>query len=158
MKNRSVNRINSVTYTASFLAVLTMALQGCDSTSPNSRNPEPLIPESRTAEAPIAPGDLVRAARDGSLSRVKSLVERGASVDEQVKTSNGVITPLLAATAMGRSDVVQYLLIRKANPQFTFKGYRAEEFYIHKSLDQGPGGLPWLRLKNDVLDSAGGEQ
>ena len=71
-----------------------------------------LLYASASAWAGMGDNELINAAGNGNLARVKALL--GAKVNVNLKTDDG-ITPLIAASENGHEDVVQALLGAKAD-------------------------------------------
>jgi hypothetical protein len=131
------------------LLLLISLLTACGANKSASGNPDSRTELSEISDVteknvPLADGDLTRAARDGDLPRVKELLASGALINEQIVSASGTITPLLAAVIMGHAEVAQYLVMRGADTQSTFQGYRAQEFYVHKGLHRQGRSLPWI--------------
>lgn len=60
------------------------------------------------------PTPLMRAAQDGNAVKVRDFLDKGHDVNEQIK--KGKATPLIFAASAGKTEVVQLLLKRGANP------------------------------------------
>lgn len=72
---------------------------------------------------PMPEADLVQAAANGNLQRVKDLIQGGANINMR---NNAGMTALMWATATGRTDVVKYLLQNRADTSLENKsGYTA---------------------------------
>jgi ankyrin repeat protein len=88
---------------------------------------------------------LIAASENGHLAAVEILLRHGAAVDIQATAGFiGSGTALLAAALHGRSEVVQRLLVAKANPNAAMAGRMGGETALHKAA--GGGHLEVARM------------
>ncbi len=79
---------------------------------------------------------LLLAARQGNLETVKTLLDRGADVNQVSEGSK--TSPLLIATMNGRFDLAKYLLDRGADPNLASEPSGATPLYAAINLAWAP--------------------
>lgn len=77
------------------------------------------------------PGDVLRAVVNDHFDCLKDLARAGANINENMGTDTEQMTPLMAAVALQREPIAQYLLERGAALHPMFSGYRARDFVFH---------------------------
>lgn len=75
---------------------------------------------------------------DNDFTKVKALVSTGANLERGVGEPGKEITPLIAATALNRELIAQYLIEQGASRYSTFEGYSVRDFAIRVFGDQNP--------------------
>jgi len=84
------------------------------------------------AQNPTLDEDLLTAARKGDIAEVKSLLEKGASLEAKSRYGQ---TPLFFAARNGHEELVKFLLAKGANPNIKDTFYRSS--LIASAADKG---------------------
>lgn len=77
-----------------------------------------------------SPGQLTKAAAEGNLVRVSETLLNGAYINENLGDADKQITPLLAAIAHERWDVVELLLEKGASIDVIYSTYTARDIIL----------------------------
>lgn len=83
-------------------------------------------------------GDMVRAVVNNQLECLKDLLQAGADINENVGDEDNMIDPLLAAVALQRDQIANFLMERGAATHRMFHGYRAKDFSLYLYGDGAP--------------------
>lgn len=99
------------------VAVVLQALAGCGKPSTDRQED---------------PRGLFRAILSGNYSDAEDQIERGASINENIGTTENKITPLLAAICLEEFEIAELLLKHGAGGDHSsFEGFTPEQFSSH---------------------------
>ncbi len=85
-------------------------------------------PGSNPAKDPPPFGELTRAVANNQRSKVASLLDAGATIDENIDSDSEHISPLMVALLRGHYELARFLLERGASPYVSYAGYNAKDF------------------------------
>lgn len=80
-------------------------------------------------------GDVIRAVTQDDSDKLRSLLNGGADINENLGKGSDSFTPLMVAVATHRSDIARMLIARGARLDLTYQGYTAAEMAAYSGQD-----------------------